>query len=65
MFGKVGQAFSSHTGTPSDCALSSLEPASVPATTKLVFFDTLPETGAQRLQALLGDIAGELGQGCQ
>src|SRR5439155_376615 len=30
------------TGTPSDCALASLLPASVPTTTKLVFFDTLP-----------------------
>src|SRR4030095_11652184 len=35
---------SSTTSTPSSFALSSLLPASVPATTKLVFFDTEPDT---------------------
>src|SRR3984957_15732882 len=35
---------SSSTGTPSDSALSSLDPAFDPATTKLVFFDTEPDT---------------------
>src|SRR5262245_12710519 len=34
-------SFSVMMGTPSSCALSSLLPASSPATTKLVFFDTL------------------------
>src|SRR5690349_177871 len=37
---------SSQTSTPSSLALSSFEPASLPATTKLVFFDTLPATFA-------------------
>src|SRR5262245_44140380 len=35
---------SSRTGTPSDAALSSFEPGLSPATTKLVFFDTEPDT---------------------
>src|SRR5579875_105302 len=35
---------SPRTGTPSACALSSLEPGLSPATTKLVFFDTEPAT---------------------
>src|SRR5690606_25784902 len=34
---KASRRASSHTSTPSSLALSSLEPASVPATTKLVF----------------------------
>ena len=44
---------SSHTSTPSSCALSSLEPAASPATTKLVFFDTLPATLAPSASSLL------------
>src|SRR6266481_1507341 len=39
---------SSSTGTPSSRAFASFEPASLPATTKLVFFDTLPDTLAPR-----------------
>src|SRR5260221_14253465 len=35
---------SSRTGTPSEAALSSLEPGLSPATTKLVFLDTEPDT---------------------
>src|SRR5690606_250396 len=41
---KASRRASSHTSTPSSLALSSLEPASVPATTKLVFLETLPAT---------------------
>jgi hypothetical protein len=39
-------AASSSTGTPSDWALASFEPASAPTTRKLVFFETLPELPA-------------------
>ena len=35
---------SSSTGTPRDSALSSFDPAFCPATTKLVFFETEPDT---------------------
>src|SRR6185436_3446247 len=37
-------ASSSRMRTPSSSALASFEPASEPATTKLVFFETLPAT---------------------
>src|SRR5690606_37379448 len=39
---------SSQTSTPSSVALASFEPASAPATTNPVFFDTLPDTLAPR-----------------
>src|SRR5690606_28292050 len=41
---KACKRASSHTSMPSSPALASLEPAASPATTKLVFFDTLPAT---------------------
>src|SRR5690348_16397495 len=41
---RASRRFSSQTGTPSSCALSSLEPAASPATTNEVFFDTEPAT---------------------
>src|SRR5690606_24747723 len=39
---KASRRASSQTSMPSSSALASLEPAASPATTKLVFFDTLP-----------------------
>src|SRR5687767_7881827 len=43
---RLRKPFSSTVSTPRDCALSNLDPGSVPTTTKSVFFETLEATRA-------------------
>src|SRR5690606_21510236 len=45
---KSSNRASSQVSMPSSCAVASLDPAASPATTRCVFFDTLPETFAPR-----------------
>lgn len=49
---KLSSQASSRISIPNSCAFWSLLPASAPATTRSVFFDTLPVTLAPKLSSL-------------